>query len=723
MECKCFNQDLCLECAINSCPSFLLARLYCTRLKSFDRDEDAHEELRKIRVSRRTTDRRTEDDIKEAFWGVVDRIFHMERTGEDKRIAELAMGFVRDAQRPLSIDELLWLLSTDDDMPYPSTHRLHKWNYVRSCCHGLIEDDDFRTVVFIHRTMLDCLEDPQYASKIRVQHGEFAKRCLYQLTHAELNKSVCLDSKALDDRLVKFPLFDYAARYWHYHVARSSKTRTVPGTRVSIPGSLLHVLRQFLDDDLRVEAAFQVTLFPTRDFQSYLDRAIEEIPLTEASIRSMKAEEKVLFDPFQRNKMTGLHVACQYGFEEIASKYITKRKRYAQSLDGINIHKCTPLHYAVEGQHFQIAKALLDAGANMNCYDIFGGTPLIDSLYHSDTSMAKLLLRGKRTTLDVNAQTAPVTEFKPHEFKLLYRKGPPDLRESVIVRHRVSGRTALHYAARNNMEEITQLLLATRKVDCSLQDTQGQLAWHKAAKYGHVNILSMLLGHGMDPSSRAGQTPEGKEPDPEIKNYEGYLNTALHIAAKSNSPEVVNYLLDKFPYLAPLQNGHGETALSLAVGMQEADMVGLLLEKPLPDGIEVGINIENEAKRRPIHVSVFDKSGTCMRLLLGCEDIEVDIKDSDGNSPLDLAAKHGYPCHIEQLLELDIYFERGCEQWRRALRCAYKEDNMRTYRALFSSKKIHGMLDAEYAELRDMVLSVPPTVPLSKDILDAMTKM
>jgi hypothetical protein len=98
MECKCFNQDLCLECAINSCPSFLLARLYCTRLKSFDRDEDAHEELRKIRVSRRTTDRRTEDDIKEAFWGVVDRIFHMERTGEDKRIAELAMGFVRDAQ-------------------------------------------------------------------------------------------------------------------------------------------------------------------------------------------------------------------------------------------------------------------------------------------------------------------------------------------------------------------------------------------------------------------------------------------------------------------------------------------------------------------------------------------------------------------------------------------------------------------------------------------------
>jgi ankyrin repeat protein len=482
-------------------------------------------------------------------------------------------------------------------------------------------------------------------------------------------------------------------------------------------GCIASIVTNFLDEDAQVEATFQVSLFPPRNPQSYLDNVIKDIPWTEAKLKLMKIDKKITFDPFQPNKMTGLHVACQHGFEEIACKYIQKKKNYEQPLNDTNIHRCTPLHYAVRGKHLHIAKVLLDAGADLNCWDMWGDTPLIISLTQNNLPMAKLLLEPERTDLNINAQTAHVMEFKEHHFKLLMHNGTPDLQDDIAIYYSVSGRTALHQAAKNGMEEIVQLLLTTRKVDFTLQDSAGQLAWHKAAKYGHTKILTLLLAQGLDPLCRIGETRNGIEPGAKIKEYDGHLNTALHVAAKWNKPEVVSYLVDSFPDIVPLQNHLGETALMLAVCMRQGNMVDLLLRKSLLKGVDVGVNIEDKTGRRPIHYSVIDRSGKCMKLLLGREEIEVDVKDRDGMTLLDLAAKYGQACHIEQLLELEIYVERGCEQWRKAFRHANDRSNWRIYRALFSSEKINDLLDADYATLKDMVLSVP------KDRLDARSKM
>ncbi|KAH8629770.1 hypothetical protein IG631_14347 [Alternaria alternata] len=633
------------------------------------------------------------------------------------------MGFVRDTYRALSIDELLWLLSTDEHPASPSSRTLYKWTYVSSCCYGLIEDDGFGNVVFIHRLILQCLEDPDYSGKVRVQHEEFAKRCLFYLKYVDLSEGACLDSISFDARLNQLPLFDYAARYWHHHVKCSLKNNSHPDTETPMSGCISSIVRNFLDEDAQVEATFQVSLFPPRNPQSYLDRVVKDITWTEAKLQLMMIEKKITFDPFQPNRMTGLHVACEHEFEEIAYKYIQKKKNYEQPLNDTNIHRCTPLHYAVRGKHLRITKVLLDAGANINCWDIWGVTPLVISLIQLNLPMAKLLLEPERTDLNVNAQTAHVMEFKEHNYKVLLHDGTPDVQDDVVIRYSVSGRTALHYVARNGMEEIVQLLLTTRKVDCTLQDSAGQLAWHKAAKYGHAKILPLLLAQGIHPLSRIGETRNGVEPDPKIKEYDGHLNTALHVAAKWSQPEVVSYLVDSFPDIVPLQNDLGETALTLAIVMRDVDMVDLLLRKSFLKGVDACVNIEDKAKRRPIHQSVYDRSGKCMRLLLSYEGIELDVKDTEDRTPLDFAAEYGYPCHIEQLLKLDVYVEKGCEQWRKALDHAYKRLNWSIYRALFSSKKINDLLDADYAKLKDMVLSVSATSVPPEDLDEAISKI
>lgn len=56
----------------------------------------------------------------------------------------------------------------------------------------------------------------------------------------------------------------------------------------------------------------------------------------------------------------------------------------------------TALHYCAQNQYVDIAKVLIDAGANVDVKDVHGNTPLFKAVFYSKgkTEMIKLLLEA-----------------------------------------------------------------------------------------------------------------------------------------------------------------------------------------------------------------------------------------------------------------------------------------------------------------------------------------
>jgi ankyrin repeat protein len=85
-----------------------------------------------------------------------------------------------------------------------------------------------------------------------------------------------------------------------------------------------------------------------------------------------------------------LHVAAMHGDLEQVRTSI----RRGEQLSRFDEIGKTPLHYAVEGGHLEVAKELLEAGANVDAQDerITGDTPLATVAGNCSVEMVELLL-------------------------------------------------------------------------------------------------------------------------------------------------------------------------------------------------------------------------------------------------------------------------------------------------------------------------------------------
>jgi ankyrin repeat protein len=90
---------------------------------------------------------------------------------------------------------------------------------------------------------------------------------------------------------------------------------------------------------------------------------------------------------FQREQ---LHSAAQDG--DLAKIEDLVRRKYP--LNRFDELGKTPLHYAVQENHLEVVKWLLDAGANVNAHDerVIGNTPLRDYVHECTFEMAKCLI-------------------------------------------------------------------------------------------------------------------------------------------------------------------------------------------------------------------------------------------------------------------------------------------------------------------------------------------
>ena len=161
----------------------------------------------------------------------------------------------------------------------------------------------------------------------------------------------------------------------------------------------------------------------------------------------------------------------------------------------------------------------------------------------------------------------------------------------------IRGYTPLFSAVEGGNPDVVRLLL-DHGADVHIRDKNENNALHIAAVHGHLEIARMLLAlnldvnarndHGMTPLYSALQTSRKAEPDVlrllldhgadiHLPVHDRCCWSALHLAAKSENPEIVQMILERNPEVEA-RDGQGETPLLTASSGGNPAVVQLLLD-------------------------------------------------------------------------------------------------------------------------------------------------
>jgi ankyrin repeat protein len=163
-------------------------------------------------------------------------------------------------------------------------------------------------------------------------------------------------------------------------------------------------------------------------------------------------------------------------------------------LKAVDTYGGTVLHWAVEAVQADVARRLLDAGADVNAENQFGETPLLLSTTHdahsADRRSLAPLLVASGARVDVLAAAAMGDVARLRDAHL---RDP----ESIHAKSR-NGWTALHWAARNGHAEAVRALIDWG-CDVNAADEIGWTPVFPAAYWGQrVEVVRLLAERGAD---------------------------------------------------------------------------------------------------------------------------------------------------------------------------------------------------------------------------------
>ena len=181
-------------------------------------------------------------------------------------------------------------------------------------------------------------------------------------------------------------------------------------------------------------------------------------------INSTKISESVGKDK-NGDQVNLIHYAAEKGYFQIVKKLVHSGIEIDSPAP--NLLSKTPLRYASENDHFEVANLLLENGANVNCKDALKETPLHLASVNGHLEIAQLLLVYGA---NINSQS-------------------------------LEKETPLHLAARFGKKEIVKLLM-DNGCNLNLKNSFGETAEDGASFRGFHEIAELISRKGMESLSQ-----------------------------------------------------------------------------------------------------------------------------------------------------------------------------------------------------------------------------
>lgn len=288
------------------------------------------------------------------------------------------------------------------------------------------------------------------------------------------------------------------------------------------------------------------------------------------------------------------------------------------------------LHCAAKCGQDEVLTLLLEHGAEVDCLDAYGATPLFWAAKNECASTVLVLLR----------------------------KGADG-----AVRN-LAGETMVHYAAYSGFEEVVRLLLEEGGVDVDIRDREtDETPLHHAVQSGSGDVVRLLLDKGADMAAASilDETPLiaatahwsmfqillERGPDIAASNRRGA--TALHYATQCDNAQVAVALLDMGTDIDARDND-GKTAIIFAASRGSEELFRALLDR----GADIGI--EGPNRRTALTYAMDEGHSIIVKLLLEKLHGLGDERwySTDGPRALHWAANFGNRAIVRRLLEHGI---------------------------------------------------------------------
>jgi ankyrin repeat protein len=293
------------------------------------------------------------------------------------------------------------------------------------------------------------------------------------------------------------------------------------------------------------------------------------------------------------NIACALRAAAQYGHNDLLEYLISEGSSVDVALPGDN---STLLHVAARSQQTETVKLLLLLGANIDCQDGSGKTPLHVSVETGNFEIIKCLVEHQKT---VQSETELQHVVNPE--RTVRRRNFLNICD-------VDGNTLLHLGvAAGNINILSYLVSAGS--DLNICNAQGDYPLTLAVRCGKNDIVDLLMGGEVqcEEAKFTALTEAIFAGNVETSDFlvrlgapvnKGETEKPIHIASRLGREEIVSLLLQ---YGASLTspNDSGNTALHLASEHGHLSLVKYLVEEERDD-----LNALNHENETPMHLAV-----------------------------------------------------------------------------------------------------------------------
>ncbi|MDD9999400.1 MAG: ankyrin repeat domain-containing protein, partial [Rhodospirillaceae bacterium] len=244
----------------------------------------------------------------------------------------------------------------------------------------------------------------------------------------------------------------------------------------------------------------------------------------------------------------------------------------------------TDLHWAAALNSSELAKALLDLGADVSAALHQDAEPLSDRLMQS---MRELGLKLEFPRVGYQPLHIAVLADAKDALAVLFAAGA-----ETDARAKQSSFTLLHMAASADSKKVAPVLVE-RGADVNAKNTWGETPLHLAARRNAGDVAAVLIERGADVNAKSN----------EVSGKSNTGLTPLHLAARQNAEDVAAVLIERGADVNAKGNmgfgrsNTGLTPLHLAARRNAEDVAAVLIER----GADV--NAKSNTGLTPLHLA------------------------------------------------------------------------------------------------------------------------